>query len=146
VRRILDTGLVTLFLESSVSLLSSSGRERTKLSSRDDGKYDAFKLRLISLLFIFPLFVDMLVPIALALVYKKLILLPPKGSVVVDACRVGKIAALKRNWNAAKPSVIEETLPLEKRPNHYDQWDDEFIGELRTTLSVCKVSRGLLST
>lgn len=83
----------------------------------------------------------MLVPVALALVYKRLILLPPKGSVVLDAARVGKIAVVKRSWDAAKPSVIEDTLEVEKRPKHYQQWDDDFIGELKTTLNVCKVSK-----
>lgn len=82
----------------------------------------------------------MLVPIALALIYKKLILVPPQGSVIVDAGRVGAIAIRKRSWEAAKPSVISQMKEGEKRLKKYEQWDDEFVTELRVTLKVCKVS------
>ena len=93
------------------------------------------------LAYLVPGIIYMLVPVALALVYKKLTLLPPQGSVVLDACRVSGIAIKKRSWDAAKPSVIEATVPEEKRPKHYSQWDDAFIGELKVTLKASKVSQ-----
>jgi POT family proton-dependent oligopeptide transporter len=81
----------------------------------------------------------MIVPFALWFVYKKLVLYPPQGTVILDAGRVLGIAIRKRSWNAAKPSVIE-AMPEDKRPSKkYHQWDDAFIDEMQVGIKACKL-------
>lgn len=111
------------------------------LPSTTSRPFDAFVPLILPFLFpvLVPGIIYMLVPVALALIYKKLILVPPQGSVVLDACKVGTIALKKRSWEAAKPSVIVATLKEEDRPKGYLGWDDEFIGEMKTTMRACKV-------
>lgn len=50
--------------------------------------------------------------------------------------RVVKIAALKRDWDAALPSRIEaETGSLPSKVT----WDDTFVEEMKRTIKACKL-------
>lgn len=124
------TGSPILFPESSVRPQRASG------SGEED---EHWVRRSISILTFRTYSTDMLVPAALWFVYNKLIMMPPQGSIILDAGRVCAIAIKNRSWDAAKPSVIEATLPVDARPKGYQTWDDEFIPELKQTISVSKV-------
>lgn len=66
------------------------------------------------LAFLIPLVIFLITPLFLVITYRSLVKLPPQGSVVIDAIRVGKVVISRGGvrgtlkggdnfWNAAKP-------------------------------------------
>lgn len=102
------------------------------------------------LAYLVPLIVYFIMPLFLAITYKPLIKLPPQGSVIYDAFKVGKVllsrGGIKKAfnggddfWNAAKPSHIAATGGLKNNNTGWIKWDDDFVDEIRRTFQACKV-------
>ncbi|KAJ7697938.1 hypothetical protein B0H14DRAFT_3655087 [Mycena olivaceomarginata] len=91
----------------------------------------------------------MIMPIALVIVYPRLVRLPPQGSVVLESFKVfrtlfsraGFTGMLKggENWNVAKPSNIEAAGGLKNKSTGWVTWDDDFVDELKRTIVACKL-------
>lgn len=88
--------------------------------------------------FLLPGIVYFLLPLVLALSYKKTIRHPPQGSELTNVFRIIKLAIARNKgrlwgkgfWNAAKPSVLEQSgIAVE--------WDDKFVEDVRRTISAC---------
>ncbi|KAJ7184518.1 PTR2-domain-containing protein [Mycena filopes] len=101
------------------------------------------------LAYLLPGIIYMLMPIALVIVYPKLVRVPPQGSVVLDALKVfktlftraGFLGMIKGgdNWNVAKPSNIEAVGGLKNKNTAWITWDDDFVDELKRTIVACKL-------
>ncbi|KAJ6630247.1 PTR2-domain-containing protein [Mycena sp. CBHHK59/15] len=101
------------------------------------------------LAYLIPGILYMLMPVILVIVYHKLVRLPPQGSVVLDSFKVFKTlfsrAGFKGmlkggdNWNVAKPTHIEASGGLKNKSSGWITWDDDFVDELKRTISACKL-------
>ncbi|KAJ6606181.1 PTR2-domain-containing protein [Mycena vulgaris] len=101
------------------------------------------------LAFLIPGILYILMPIALVIVYPKLVRVPPQGSVVLDAFKVFRTlftrARFKRmmkggdNWNVAKPTNINASGGIKNKSPGWVSWDDDFVDELKRTISACKL-------
>ncbi|KAF5377967.1 hypothetical protein D9615_006700 [Tricholomella constricta] len=102
------------------------------------------------LAFFVPLIIYFLMPIFLAITRKSLIKVPPRGSVVYDTLKVGKVLVAKGGikkawkggdnfWNAAKPSQIAASGGLRNKNAGWIKWDDNFVDEIRRTFTACKL-------
>ncbi|WVR06213.1 hypothetical protein IAU60_003243 [Kwoniella sp. DSM 27419] len=100
------------------------------------------------LAFLLPGLLYMLMPIVLAICYKKLYKAPPAGSVVWDAVKVVRVCMSnggwkhmftggEKFWGKAKPSYIESTTGTVDRSRIL--WDDLFVDEIRQSFSACAV-------
>ncbi|WVF69297.1 hypothetical protein IAT40_004073 [Kwoniella sp. CBS 6097] len=101
------------------------------------------------LAYLLPGIVYMLMPVVLAVCYKKLYKAPASGSVTLEAFRVFKVCmsngGWKRFWKGgdefwarAKPSYIEANsggLPVGSKIT----WDDLFVDEIRQSFAACGV-------
>ncbi|KAJ7891313.1 PTR2-domain-containing protein [Mycena olivaceomarginata] len=101
------------------------------------------------LAYLLPGILYMIMPIALVIVYPRLVRLPPQGSVVLESFKVfrtlfsraGFTGMLKggENWNVAKPSNIEAAGGLKNKSTGWVTWDDDFVDELKRTIVACKL-------
>ncbi|KAJ7144956.1 PTR2-domain-containing protein [Mycena crocata] len=101
------------------------------------------------LAYLLPGILYILMPITLAIVYKKLVRVPPQGSVVLDSFKVFRTlfsrAGLRgmvkggENWNVAKPTNIEAAGGLKNKKSGWITWDDDFVDELKRTIVACKL-------
>ncbi|KAJ7348907.1 PTR2-domain-containing protein [Mycena albidolilacea] len=101
------------------------------------------------LAYLLPGILYMIMPIALVIVYPRLVRLPPQGSVVLESFKVfrtlfsraGFTGILKgrENWNVAKPSNIEAAGGLKNKSTGWVTWDDDFVDELKRTIVACKL-------
>ncbi|KAK7035909.1 PTR2-domain-containing protein [Favolaschia claudopus] len=91
----------------------------------------------------------MFMPVVLLYSYKRLIRLPPQGSVVVDTLKVFRVISSRAgflgmlkggdNWNLAKPSNIEANGGFKTNKPGWVNWDDDFVEEVKRTIGACKL-------
>ncbi|KAG5646026.1 hypothetical protein DXG03_004628 [Asterophora parasitica] len=102
------------------------------------------------LAFLVPLIVYLLMPIFLLITRNRLVKIPPRGSVVADTFKVGRVLLSNSGivkawkggdefWNAAKPSQIAAEGRLTKKSSGWIKWDDDFVDEIRRTFKACKL-------
>ena len=108
------------------------------------------------LAFSLPTIVFLLVPLTLWLGRDKYHKIAPRGSIIVEAFRVSRIAAgaalswnpmqIRRNltssvdsiWDRARPANVMARTPEGARPS-WLTWDSTFVDEVHRTITACKV-------
>lgn len=100
------------------------------------------------LAFLLPGILYMIMPLVLVWANKRLVKLPPSGSVIPDTFRVigmcikkggilGWLKGGKEFWERASPTYLRETDGfVDENKVH---WDDKFVEEVRQTMSACGV-------
>ncbi|KAJ7084827.1 PTR2-domain-containing protein [Mycena belliarum] len=101
------------------------------------------------LAYLIPGILYILMPVTLVFAYPRLVRLPPQGSVVLDSFKVFRTlftrAGLKgmlkggENWNVAKPTNIAASGGLKNKERGWITWDDDFVDELKRTITACKL-------
>jgi proton-dependent oligopeptide transporter, POT family len=104
------------------------------------------------LAYLVPTIVYLLMPIVLWVGYKRYVKTAPRGSVILEALRVFRLAHQgawswnpvilfrnligKADWNAARPKLDGV---IEKSGSRGITWDNDFVDEIRRALYACKV-------
>ena len=107
------------------------------------------------LAYLLPGIIYMIMPPVLWYGWRRLVRYDPQGSVVLEAMRVIKTCLSRGGWkiafkggdnfwNRAKPSFIEaqdyeSSGEKDKRKKGSISWDDEFVDEVRRSISACKI-------
>ncbi|KAF8076961.1 peptide/h+ symporter protein [Lyophyllum atratum] len=121
--------------------LGSCGAISASFLARDNGYWVAFLV---------PTCLFMLVPLVLLVGKKHYVQTPPRGSILIETCRVIGFA-LGPRWSMNPLTVIRNIKRDDfwdpARPSYYGEgqvpakitWDDEFVGEVGRTLNACTV-------
>jgi len=107
------------------------------------------------LAYLVPTIMYLLLPIILFVGRNRYVKTPARGSIVLEACKVLRLAcrglwtfnpvrawknyARGANWDAARPNAVGNTELESSSLKKGITWDSEFVDEIRRTLIACKV-------
>ncbi|CAL5869777.1 uncharacterized protein PFLUO_LOCUS4007 [Penicillium psychrofluorescens] len=77
---------------------------------------------------------------------KRYVKIPPKGSAIIDACRVLHIVRQEKQFKNAMPSALQESGNLNKYPFALaPQYTDEYVSDVRRGFMSCRIWNNLIS-